>query len=253
MALKYRCFRHKRTGQVCCEPAVKYGNFLNSIKKLVNYVRHNIERYCILHLTLAVAENTSEVDFRHLHRVKQFILLRLKRAGSDFKYVAAKEVQERGAMHYNVLCVYSKPYVFPSSDEIAESWELGFAKITAPKVRMKLTGLSNYLGKYICKGYEYEALDTRKSFTASQIKQIYKLKADRLAMVMHGFGKGAAEKLICSYRKVDGVIRKESCEEYDYCKKFHFRSWFPDFSCNRRKFVKDYSLSFRAIWKYEGT
>jgi hypothetical protein len=202
MALKYRRFRHKETGQVCYAPAGRYGNFLNSIKKLVNYVHYNIPKWYILHLTLTVAENVSEVDFRHLHRVTQFILLRLKRAGSDFKYIAVKEVQERGAIHYHVLCVYSKPYVFPSSDEIAKSWGLGFVKITAPKIRMKLKGISNYIGKYIGKGYEYEALETRKSFTASQIKQIYKLPAMRLQIVMEKHGKCKSETFKCTYRKV---------------------------------------------------
>jgi hypothetical protein len=253
MALKYRRFRHKETGQVCYAPAGRYGNFLNSIKKLVNYVHYNIPKWYIAHLTLTVAENVSEVDFRHLHRVTQFILLRLKREGSDFKYIAVKEVQKRGAIHYHVLCVYSRRYVFPSPDEIAKSWGLGFVKITAPKIRMKLKGISNYIGKYIGKGYEYEALDTRKSFTASQIKQIYKLRGDRLERVMHEFGRGVAEKLVCSYRKVYGLIKKESCEEYNFCKKFHFRSRFSYCSCNRRKnLCKRLLIEFPPEWAYEG-
>jgi len=46
---------------------------------------------------------------------------------------------------------------------------------------------------YIGKGYEYEALDTKKSFTSSQIKQIYKLSSKRLAHIMREFGKEAAD------------------------------------------------------------
>ena len=202
MALAFRMFRNRETGQVCYIEAGRYGNFKNTLKKLVNYVRYNIARYYMAHLILTVAENVSEIDFRDLHRVLQFINKRLERAGSDFKYIAVKEIQDRGAVHYHVLCIYSKPYAFPSSDEIAKSWRLGFVKITAPKLRMRVEKIANYIGKYIGKGYEYEALDVRKSFTASQIKQIYKLAPKRLAKVIVKYGKEKAETFKCTYRKV---------------------------------------------------
>lgn len=202
MPLKYHCFRNKSTGQVFYAEAGRYGNFLNSIKKLVNYVRYNIPKYYVVHLTLTVAENVSEIESKHLHRVIQCIHQHLKRAGSDFKYVAVKELQERGALHYHLLCIYSKPYVFPSADVIAKSWRLGFVKISAPKLRLKLNKVANYLGKYIGKGYEFEALNYRKSFTASQIKQIYKLSAPRLAEVISRYGMEALKFLTCTYRKV---------------------------------------------------
>ena len=43
--------------------------------------------------------NVAEVDFSNLHRGMTFIGQRLKRCGSDFKHVAVKELQERGAIH----------------------------------------------------------------------------------------------------------------------------------------------------------
>lgn len=183
-------------------PAGRYGNFLNSVKKIVNYVKYNMPNYYIALLTLTVADNVSEIDFKRLHRVLQFIDRRLERAGSDFVYIAVKELQERGAIHYHVLCVFSKPYVFPSSNDIAKSWGLGFVKVTAPKVRMKMYKIANYIGKYIGKGYEYEMLNFKKSFTASQIKQIYKLSAPRLAEVISRYGMEALKFLTCTYRKV---------------------------------------------------
>lgn len=67
---------------------------------------------------------------------------------------------------------------------------------------MKLDRIVGYIGKYIGKGYEYEALDYRKSLTASQIKQIYKLSAERLKSVFDLFGKKLAEGFACTYRKV---------------------------------------------------
>ena len=202
MALWYRKFVNKGTGQACYVPSGRYGNFLNTIKKLVSYVRYNIPRYYVAHLTLTVAENESEVDYKYLHRLIQFIHLRLKRAESDFKYVAVKELQDRGAVHYHVLCIYSKPYVFPSADEVASSWRLGFVKITAPKIRLKLNTIANYIGKYIGKGFDYDELAVKKSFSASQIKQIYKLSPKRLHEVIERFGKERAESFSCTYRKV---------------------------------------------------
>jgi len=50
MSLKYKCFRHKETGQVCYVEAGRYGNFKNSLKKLVNYIRYNFVKYCVVHL-----------------------------------------------------------------------------------------------------------------------------------------------------------------------------------------------------------
>ncbi|MGO9015791.1 MAG: hypothetical protein ACLQF0_12530 [Dissulfurispiraceae bacterium] len=204
--LSFRTFRHKVTGQVLRIPAGRYGNFQNAIKKIVNYVHYNYRKFYIVHLTLTVAENTSDLDYKNLHRVDTFIKQRLKRAGAECKNIAVKERQERGAVHYHVLYIYNRPYVFPSVQEIEKSWGLGFVKISAPKIRMRLRKIINYIGKYIGKGYEFEALNFKKSFSASQIKQIYKLTPQRLAHVMTQFGKERAEELRCTYRKVFEIV-----------------------------------------------
>jgi hypothetical protein len=213
MPLKFKCFKKKETGQVCYIPAGRYGNFLNSVKKLVSYVQYNIPKYYVVHLTLTLKKAESEIDFKHFHRVIQFIDTRLKRVGCDFKYIAVKEIQRERlekygeeAVHYHVLCVYSKPYVFPNAEEIAKSWGLGGVKITAPKIRIRAHKIIGYIGKYIGKGYEYETLNFRKSFTASQIKQIYKLTPRRLAFVISKYGKEKAETLKCTYRKVYEMV-----------------------------------------------
>ncbi len=209
MPLSFRCLRNKETGQPCYVPAGRYGNFLNSVKKLANYVRYNIPKCYIAHVTLTLREAAAEIDFKHFHRVMQFIDIRLKRAGSDFKYIAVKEIQKERlekygeeAVHYHVLCIYSKPYIFLYAEEVARSWTLGNVKITAPKIEMKLNRMIRYVGKYIGKGYEYETLNFKKSFTASRIKQIYKLTPRRLAVVISKYGKEKAESLKCTYRKV---------------------------------------------------
>jgi len=236
MPLRYHQFRNQETGQLWWVPAGRYGNFMSSVMKLVNYIRYNIPRYYFAHLTLTVAENVPDINCDHLHRVLQFISQRLKRAASDFKYIAVKELQDRGAIHFHILCVYSKPYVFPSSNEIASSWGLGFVKITAPRIRNKVNRIAGYIGKYIGKGYEYEALDVRKSFTASQIKQIYKLKKDRLDKVMAHYGKSMAERMECSFRKVYLV----GYELFDV------------FGNEVRKRFKKLVMEFPLLWIYEG-
>jgi hypothetical protein len=236
MPLTFRRFRHKETGQVCYVEAGRYGNFKNSLKKLVNYIRYNFVKYYVAHLTLTVAENVTEVDSKHLHRVLQFISQRLKRSESDFKYIAVKEMQERGAIHYHILCIYSKPYIFPSSEEIAGSWRLGFVKITAPKLVIKVEKIASYIGKYIGKGYEYEALDVKKSFTASQIKQIYKLSTKRLERVIQKFGKSRAEEFKCTYTKVFLVGYSEN----------------EIMGSKVREPFKSLIMDFPSEWAYEG-
>lgn len=246
MPLVFKKFRNSTTGQECLIPAGRYGNFQNAIKKLVNYIRYNIPRYYVAHLTLTVAENLAEIDFKDLHRVLQFIDKRLKRAESDFKYVAVKEMQERGAIHYHILCIYSKPRVFPSSNEVSSSWKLGFVKITAPKLRLKLNSIAGYIGKYIGKGYEYETLEVRKSFTASQIKQIYKLSPSRLSEVIHKFGKDRAERFICTYRKVfEQSFRKASGFVFD-------DDGFLDVRGKKELVKKELVMEFQSEWEYVG-
>jgi hypothetical protein len=235
MSLNFRCFKNRETGQVCYIPAGRYGNFTNSVKKLVSYVQYNMPKYYVVHLTLTLKEAESEIDFKHFHRVTQFIDTRLKRVGSDFKYIAVKEIQKERlekygeeAVHYHVLCVYSKPYVFPHAKEIAKSWGLGGIKITAPKIRMRLNKIIGYIGKYIGKGYEYESLNFKKSFTASQIKQIYKLSPRRLATVIFKYSKENAETFKCTYRRV--------YEMFD----------------NGFRVVKRLVEEFPSVWSYEG-
>ena len=243
MALSFRQFRHKETGKVFRIPAGRYGNFQNAIKKIINFVHYNYHKYYIVHLTLTVAENTSELDYKHLHRVDTLIKQRLKRAGAECKHLAVKELQERGAVHYHVLYIYSKPYVFPAVHDIEKSWRLGFVKVSAPKIRMRLQKIVNYIGKYIGKGYEYEALDFKKSFSASQIKQIYKLTPERLGHIMSKFRKERAEKFICTYRKVYEMVYRAA---------YTVKGIVLDVIEMPTTVKKELIIEFPSWWLYEG-
>jgi len=94
---------------------------------------------------------------------------------------------------------------------------------------MKLYTIAKYIGNYIGKGQEHKALDCRKSFTARQIKQIYKLSPSRLLDVIVKFGKDQAEKFKCTYRRVFEVMRFDP---------------FP--------VMKRLVMEFPSYWSYEG-
>jgi hypothetical protein len=211
VALIFKQIRNRVTGQIILIKTGRYANFENAIKKIVSYVRYNVAKYYVVHLTLTVAENVPEIQWKHLHRVLQFINQRLKREGSDFKYVAVKERQKRGAIHYHIMCIYSIPYIFPSPAEIEKSWGLGFVKISSPKLRMKLNSIASYIGKYIGKGYDYEELNVKKSFTASQIKSLYKMGVKRINELISEFGKKQAEGFFCTYTKAYMFVQ-DVCE-----------------------------------------
>lgn len=207
--MKYKKFINYVTGNVFYAPSGRYGNYLNFIKKLIAYVRYNIDRYYLVHVMLTSALNVTEIEHKNVKRVINFINQRLKRAGSEFKYACVKEIQmERlekygdRVIHYHILCIYSIPYVFPALREIQRSWGLGICRLSAPKIRMRVGKIAGYLGKYIGKGFEYELLDVRKMFSGSQIKQIYKLSEKRLKEVMDRFGKVKAESFECTFTRV---------------------------------------------------
>jgi hypothetical protein len=218
--MKCKAFENSITGKKCFIPSGRYGNFLNALSKIVRYVRTNWLKFFICHVTLTVAENVSDLDGKDLNRVITFIRTHLHRLGSDSKYVAVKEWQSRGAIHYHVLFFYSLAYAMPSKVEIAKSWRLGFVKITAPKLRLRLQRLAGYLGKYIGKGYDYAYLGTKKSFSASQTRQIYKLNDFRLAAVITRYGRKVAEGLICTYTKVFQKLSGGYTETCSSCEKF---------------------------------
>ena len=252
MALMFRKFISKTTGQTIYAPAGRYSNFQTAVKKIVHYVRYNMPKFYVVHLTLTLKEASTDTDFlsKNLHRTLQFIDMRLKRVGSDFKYIAVKEIQKKRlekygeeAVHYHILCFYSKSYVFPSPADIAGSWRLGTAAITAPKLRNKLSHVINYIGKYIGKGYEYEALDFKKSFSASQVKQIYKLKAERLATVIDKYGKERAEGFKCTYRKVYEMVLKPA---------YKVRGIVLDVIEMPERIVKELLMEFPSEWYYGG-
>jgi hypothetical protein len=121
-----------------------------------------------------------------------------------------------------------------------------FVKITAPKIRLRLHSIAGYLGKYIGKGYEYETLELKKSFSASQVKQIYRLSPKRLAEVIGKFGKKRAESFVCTYRKVYELTCRK-LKEYVID-----NEGFLDIRERVESIKKELVIEFPSEWDYKG-
>lgn len=207
--LSYRVFKHVGTGNLTYMPAGRVGRFYNSVRKILQFVKYNWDRFYVAHVTMTVAIAREGTFSEELNRALNFIRKRITREGEELHYVAVKEIQyerlrKRGerVIHYHVLCFYSKAYIFPAAEEIQESWGLGNVKITAPKLRNKVNSVVGYLSKYMGKGFEFESLEVKKGFSASQVPQIYKLSPGRLKQVVNKVGVYPANSLKCTFTRV---------------------------------------------------
>jgi len=199
---RFSRFRNKVTGETIDILQGRAAHFKNACHKLSMYVRYNFKNPYIYHLTLTVAENLSSIDMAHYNRTLTYIRTKINRAGGSVKYIGVKEWQDRGAIHFHILFIVDKPYLFPDVNDIAVVWSLGFAKVTYPKVRMSLEKIMGYMGKYMGKGFEYGENGERKAFTASQIKGIYKLSEKKMVKLLKYYTLEFIQDLKCSYRRV---------------------------------------------------
>lgn len=87
-------------------------------------------------------KNLSEANNRY-----QLFIRRLSRKVKKLKYIGVPEYQERGSVHYHVLC--NLPYMKKS--KLAELWTHGFVKVN----RINDSGhVVNYISKYLTKHIE---------------------------------------------------------------------------------------------------
>lgn len=208
--MQLRVFRHKTDGRIIKIPAGKTGSFRLACRKLSNYIAYNFRKKYAVHVVLDLAVASPELHFKELNRVITFIRTRLSRSGADFKYIAVKEIQKKrfvkygeAALHYHVLCVYDKPYQFPSPEDIGKSWGLGRCKIVPAKLRYKAQDITRYIGKYIGKGFEENPeWEFKKQFTASQIGSVYKLSMKKLSDLRQKWGVYSWKSYKATFRKV---------------------------------------------------
>lgn len=110
-------------------------------------------------LTLTFKENVTDISFASYEFDK--FLKRLKTRFRKIEYIAVKEFQKRGAIHFHLLC--NLPYV--DVNELAEIWGNGFVKLN------RIDNVDN-VGAYITKYMSKDSLDERlvghKCYTMSK-------------------------------------------------------------------------------------
>lgn len=125
------------------------------IRRLINANAEDFSKF----VTLTFGKNEKDLDYCN-REFKKFIQ-RLKYKYSDFKYLTVVEFQERGAVHYHMLC--NLPYI--KSNELAEIWGNGFIKINRID---RVTNLGAYVTKYMQKDLSDARLEKRKCYFTSR-------------------------------------------------------------------------------------
>lgn len=110
-------------------------------------------------LTLTFAENI--IDLKSANYVFNQFVKRISYRYPDFEYLAVPEFQQRGAVHYHVLCSLS----FIEPQALSDLWGQGFVKIN------RINSVTN-IGAYVCKYLSKDMFDERtfgkKKFFRSQ-------------------------------------------------------------------------------------
>lgn len=147
-----------------------YGNGKNKLEQYAKTVRRrmrdirnlantNFEQDKSKFITLTFRENLTDVEVAN-HELKKFIM-KLKRRHDDFKYLWVIEFQERGAVHYHMIC--NLPFV--QKAELEKLWTNGFVKINRIN---NVDNVGAYVTSYMSKDIDDARLQTKKAFGYSQ-------------------------------------------------------------------------------------
>lgn len=108
--------------------------------------------------TLTFADNVTDLDFAH-YAFDKFVK-RLKTRFKGFQYICVTEFQQRGAVHFHLLC--NLPYI-PVA-ELEKIWGNGFVKINRID---NIDNVGAYVTKYMTKDID-ERLTGRKCYSMSK-------------------------------------------------------------------------------------
>ena len=114
-------------------------------------------------VTLTYAENKTSVSAAD-HDFKtciQRLTYYANKNGEEFKYIAVREFQERGAVHYHMLC--NLPYT--ENKVLADIWGHGFVNIQSVE---EVDNVGAYITKYMTKDVEDERLLGKKKYLCSK-------------------------------------------------------------------------------------
>lgn len=143
------------------EPKKQTGKSKFSVHRTITEIRRIISNnpQLIKFLTLTFRGEMTEVNIAN-HLFNLFIQ-RMKDRYPEFQYFAVIEFQERGVIHYHLLC--NLRYV--KSKELEKIWGQGFIKI---KRKREADRLREYLSKYLWKDMRDERLFHKKKYFRSQ-------------------------------------------------------------------------------------
>ena len=138
-------------------------NKKESFNRMLRLVTLNFSEVATRFLTLTFAENIKCVQTANKH-FKEFVKRWRKEYGTDFRYIATIEFQDkfgRGAVHYHVIT--DGDYI--KSKELERLWGNGFVKINKVEDGKHA---AVYAGKYMRKGMLNERLQGKKSYWTSR-------------------------------------------------------------------------------------
>lgn len=131
------------------------------LRRLINTNADELTKF----FTLTFADNVENLDFAYyeLEKFKKRLKYYLSKNNikNKFKYVVVVEFQERGAVHFHMLC--NLPYI--KSKTLQQMWENGFIKIN--KID-DVDNVGSYVVKYMGKNFEDERLEGRKRYNRSR-------------------------------------------------------------------------------------
>lgn len=150
----------------------------NTLKRIANANFSEIN----LFITLTYAENFDDVEKADKH-FSDFVRDLREETGQKFNYIAVREFQQRGAIHYHMIAdIYldwdNNEFIRKSLErDVARVWGHGFVKILkmdshkSKQARFKDKGVDNvgaYLTKYFSKSIDDERLAGHKMYLTSQ-------------------------------------------------------------------------------------
>lgn len=130
------------------------------LRRLINANRHTLNKF----ITLTFAKNETDLNYcnyefnKFIKRLKYYIN---KKGVNQFQYIVVVEFQERGAVHYHLLC----NLCYIQNNILREIWGNGFVKINRID---RVDNLGAYVTKYMQKDLSDKRLLSRKCYFTSK-------------------------------------------------------------------------------------
>lgn len=158
-------------------------------------------------MTLTVAKNEDDVD-KYDNEYRKFIK-RLKYKYQKIDYIAVREFQKRGAIHYHVIMNIdfqwkNKEELRKLEREIAEIWGHGFVDIQrlnkTKKEGKNVDNVGAYLTKYMSKEFDDTRLKGKKAYLPSRgLLQPYTITGDDAKKLIESLKGQKKETFVNSY------------------------------------------------------